>query len=83
VTRAIAQPFSPAPKIIGIGPMIITTPKFVSVLEEKLAIMSRIMPEKMRLKPNRRSLRKNRLKSPAIIHYPILQHVIEKQESNH
>ena len=73
----------PAPKIIGIGPTIITPPKFVEVLENMFAITTRIAPMNVRLKPNRNSLKKNPLESAATLRALLLHGIIEKQESNH
>jgi hypothetical protein len=52
----IERIFSLVPKIIGIGPMIITPPKLADARENMHAIATRTVPVKIKLRPKRNSL---------------------------
>lgn len=54
--RMIEKIFSPFPKIIGIGPMIIIPPKLADAFESMPAIITRMVPMKIKLRPKRKSL---------------------------
>jgi hypothetical protein len=54
--KIIGKIFSPFPKIIGIGPMIIMPPELTDAFESMPAIITRMVPMKIKLRPKRKSL---------------------------
>ena len=63
---------------MGIGPITIIPPRLTDPSENTLAITIKIMPRKIRPKPNRRNLKTNREELHAILHI-LLSGVVGKE----